>query len=35
LVELFDQVFGEAGFDFKFHQSFVNIGVGHVSRVDW
>jgi hypothetical protein len=30
LVELLHQVFGEAGFDFKIHQAFVNVGVWHV-----
>ena len=29
LVELLDQVFGKAGLDFKVHQAFVNVGVGH------
>ena len=29
LVELLHQVFGEAGLDFKVHQTFVDIGVGH------
>lgn len=30
LVELLHQVFGEAGFDFKVHQPFVEVSVWHV-----
>jgi hypothetical protein len=29
LVELLHQVFGEAGFDLKVHQAFINVGVWH------
>ena len=29
LVELLHQVLGEAGLDFKVHQTFVYVGVGH------
>jgi len=30
LIELFHQVFGEAGLDLKVHQAFVNVGVWHL-----